>query len=205
MIARVRGFIPDLLSFSVRTQSILRSGLARQRVSSLVTLLLRSLPLRARVGAHHLEVTMRIFRGGSVIYAAATDLAIPGQTRALAQRDVKRMYGRPCLRSDYAAIPALIACTVLLFFGGPFFKFLLKSAAPSANSHTCPCRSDTRKCRADGFRIAAPAHRLFPRLRPYRLAVSTLLVAAMTLTYFAGFDIVGFLTVYAAVFTIGAR
>src|SRR5271155_3500732 len=94
MVASVRGFIHDLLSFfRSHKESILRSGTGALSGVFVVTFPYYFVPAMYGLGAAPiiLEATMRIFRGGSVVYAAATDLAIPGQTRALAQRDLRRM------------------------------------------------------------------------------------------------------------------
>jgi O-antigen/teichoic acid export membrane protein len=208
MIAQVRGFIPDLLSFfRSNKQSILRSGTGALSGVFFVTSPYYFVPFLYGLGSAPiiLEVTMRIFRGGSVIYAAATDLAIPGQTRALAQRDVKRMIRTTLFAVGLCCIPALIACTVLLFFGGPFFKFLLKSAATVPPTLIPVLVVLTLVSVVQMVSESLLQHTgYFLGYGRIGLAVSTLLVAAMTLTYFAGFDIVGFLTAYAVVFTTGA-
>jgi O-antigen/teichoic acid export membrane protein len=76
-----------------------------------------------------LEVTFRIFRGACVIFAAICDLAIPGQTRALAARDVDRLVRTTLLAVLMCCVPAAFACGVLIFGGDWLFKFLLHSAA----------------------------------------------------------------------------
>ncbi|MGB6568956.1 MAG: hypothetical protein WBF02_16785, partial [Xanthobacteraceae bacterium] len=76
-----------------------------------------------------LEVTFRIFRGACVIFAAICDLAIAGQTRALAVRDVSRLVRTTLLVAGLCCVPAAIACALLLFAGGPLFAFLLRTAA----------------------------------------------------------------------------
>ncbi|HUI14605.1 MAG TPA: hypothetical protein VL048_14180 [Xanthobacteraceae bacterium] len=76
-----------------------------------------------------LEVTFRIFRGSSVIFAAICDLAVPGQTRALAARNVDRLVRTTILAMGLCCVPAAIAGALLLFAGKPLFAFLLRSAA----------------------------------------------------------------------------
>jgi O-antigen/teichoic acid export membrane protein len=76
-----------------------------------------------------LEVTFRIFRGTCVIFAAICDLAIPGQTRALAARDRGRLIKTTLLAAGLCCVPAIIGSALLIFAGGPLFKFILHTAA----------------------------------------------------------------------------
>jgi O-antigen/teichoic acid export membrane protein len=208
MVARVRGFVPDLLSFfRSHKDSILRSGTSALSGVFVVTSPYYFVPLLYGLGSAPiiLEVTMRIFRGGSVIYAAATDLAIPGQTRALAQRDVARMVRTTLFAAGLCCLPALFACAVLIFAGGPFFRFLLKSAAtvPPTLVPILIVLMLTNVVQMVSESLLQHTG-YFRSLGRVGTVVAALMVTAMALTYIAGLDIVGFLAVYAAVFTTSA-
>jgi O-antigen/teichoic acid export membrane protein len=150
-----------------------------------------------------LEVTFRIFRGSSVLYAAACDLTLPGQTRALAMRDGRRMVRTTLIAVGLCSILALTACAALIFAGGPLFRFLLRSAA------TVPPQIAlilVVLLLANVLHIVAEAllqHTgYFRNLARINVLLAVMMVAATGLSVVAGFGIVGFLTAYAAVFSI---
>ena len=208
MVASVRGFIHDLLSFfRSHKESILRSGTGALSGVFVVTFPYYFVPAMYGLGAAPiiLEATMRIFRGGSVVYAAATDLAIPGQTRALAQRDLRRMVRTTLFAAGLCCIPALFACAVLIFAGGPFFRFLLKSAATVPPgivpilvvlmlANVVQMVSESLLQHTGYFRS----------LGRIGVIVAVVMVAATAVSFFARFDIVEFLAAYTAVFTMSA-
>ena len=87
-----------------------------------------------------LEATFRIFRGASVIYAAACDLAIPGQTRALAARDAPKLIRTTLIAAALCCVPAAFACGLLIFASKQLFVFLLRIGGDrpaSGHAHTC--------------------------------------------------------------------
>ena len=92
MAPQLRGFARELLAFfQTNMRSIARSGTFALSDIFIYTFPYYVVPWAFGLGAPIiiLEATFRIFRGASVIYTAACDLAIPGQTRALAARDAR--------------------------------------------------------------------------------------------------------------------
>src|SRR4029077_7588980 len=71
-----------------------------------------------------LEATFRLFRGASVIYTAACDLGLPGQTRALAARDPAKLVRATLIAAALGCLPAAFACGLLIFASKQLFAFL---------------------------------------------------------------------------------
>ncbi len=152
-----------------------------------------------------LEVTFRIFRGSGVIFAAICDLAIPGQTRALAARDVNRLVRTTLLVAGLCCVPAAIACALLIFAGGPLFAFLLRSAATIPPAIT-PILIVLLA--ASVLQIVAEAllqfTGFFRSLAYNGAAVAGAMIAATACAFAAHVDLIGFLAVYATVYAAGA-
>jgi len=132
LVPRLIGVPRDLLSFfELNWHSIARSGTGALSGVFVSNFPYYIVPAVFGLGAAPiiLEVTFRTFRGACAIFAAVCDLAIPGQTRALAGRDAKRMMRTTLLVVALCCIPAAIGCGLLIFAGGPLFTFLLRTAA----------------------------------------------------------------------------
>ncbi len=76
-----------------------------------------------------LDTTFKVFRGGAVIFAAVCDILVPRQTSALAERDGPTLVRATLTAAALCAIPAAIACGILLVAADKFFAFLLGNAA----------------------------------------------------------------------------
>jgi hypothetical protein len=208
LAANARGLVHDLiLFFRSNRGSIARSGTGALSGVFVATFPYYFVPLAFGLGSAPiiLEVTFRIFRGASVIYSAACDLALPGQTRALATHDVGRMVRTTMLAVGLCCLPAAVGCAVLIFAGGPLFKFLLRSAATVPPQivpilvalllvNVVQIVSETLLQHTGYFRNLARVGAL----------VAVLMVVATALSVVAKFDIVGFLIAYTAVFAAGA-
>ena len=152
-----------------------------------------------------LEVTMRIFRGACVIFAAICDLAIPGQTRALAAHDVERLVKTTLLAVGLCCVPAAIACGLLIFAGGPLFAFLLRGAA-TVPAGIVPIL--VALLLASILQIVAEAllqySGYFRSLACNGAAVVVAMIVITAISAVAKFDIVSFLTAYTVVYSAGA-
>ena len=152
-----------------------------------------------------LEVTFRIFRGACVVFAAICDIAVPGQTRAFAARNAGRLIRTTVVAAALCGLAAAIACALLVFAGGPLFTFLLKSAATVPHA-IVPIL--VVLLLAGVLQIVSEAllqYTGFFRSLAYNGgAVVVAMLAATVLAFVAGFDLVGFLAVYAAVYAAGA-
>jgi len=204
---RFGGFVHELLSFvRLNSGSIVRSGTSALSAVFAATFPYYFVPLVFGLGAAPiiLEVTFRIFRGTSVIYAAACDLTLPGQTRALAARDVRRLVRTTMLAVGFCSVPAILGCAALIFAGDSLFKLLLHSAATIPPQIT-PIL--VVLLLVNVVQIVAEAllqHTgYFRNLARVGALVAIMMVAAAVLTVLAKLDIVGFLAAYTAVFAMG--
>jgi O-antigen/teichoic acid export membrane protein len=208
LAARLDGFVHELISFfRFNGRSIARSSTSALSGVLVATFPYYFVPAAFGLGAAPiiLEVTMRIFRGGSVIYSAACDLTLPGQTRAAASRDLRRLVRTTALAIGLCSLPALFGCAVLIFAGDPLFHFLLRSAA------TVPPQIKTILVVLLLFNVIQIVSETllqhtgyFRNLARVGALVAILMVLAMALSIVAKFDIVGFLAAYTAVFVVGA-
>ena len=120
LASRLHGMPREFVTFIVANRrSIARSATGALSGVFIVTFPYYVVPLWFGLGAAPiiLEVTFRIFRGASVIFAAICDLAISGQTRALAARDVGRLVRTTLLVAGLCCVPAAIACALAHFRG----------------------------------------------------------------------------------------
>jgi hypothetical protein len=152
-----------------------------------------------------LEATFRIFRGASVIYTAACDLAIPGQTRALAAHDASRLIRTTLLAAALCCVPAAFVCLLLIFGSKQLFAFLLGAAAtvPPAVSPILIVMvlANLVQMVAQSLLLHAGFFREISRIGA---SVAIAMIAATAVSVVAKLNIVEFLAVYTAVYTAGA-
>jgi len=205
---RLSGVVREFLSFfRLNRHSIARSATGALSGVFIVTFPYYIVPIWFGLGAAPiiLEVTFRIFRGACVIFAAICDLAIPGQTRALAARDVNRLIRTTLLVAGLCCVPAAIACALLLFAGGPLFTFLLQSAATVPHAMV-PILIVLLL--AGVLQIVSEAllqfTGFFRSLAYNGGAVAVAMLIATLFAFVTGLGLVGFLALYAAVYAAGA-
>jgi O-antigen/teichoic acid export membrane protein len=205
---QMRGFPGELLRF-FRSN---RSTIARSGTSALSDLFIYTFPYYVVPAAFGLgapviilEATFRIFRGASMIYVAACDLAVPGQTRALAARDARRLIHTTLLATALCCVPAAFACSLLIFAAQPLFVFLLRSAAtvpaPIAGILVILLLANLVHMVSQSLLQHTGFFRDIARIG---LIVAAAMVVATALAVQVKLDIVGFIAVYAAVYTAGA-
>ncbi len=205
---RLRGVPRAFASFVImHRHSVTRSATGALSGVVIVTFPYYVVPVWFGLGAAPiiLEVTFRIFRGASVIFAAICDLAIPGQTRALAARDVDRLLRTTLLVLGICCVPAAIGGALLIFAGGPLFAFLLRSAATVPPAIT-PIL--VVLLAASVLQIVSEAllqfTGFFRSLAYNGVAVLAAMLAATAFAYASGFGLTGFLALYAAIYAAGA-
>lgn len=76
-----------------------------------------------------LDTTFKVYRGGSMIFGAVTDILVPRQTSALAERDGPTLVHATVLAAALCALPAAIISAVLLLGADRLFAMLLGHAA----------------------------------------------------------------------------
>jgi O-antigen/teichoic acid export membrane protein len=205
---RVRDFAHQFALFvRSNSRSIARSGTYALSDIFIYTFPYYVVPAAFGLGAPPiiLEATFRIFRGTSMIYAAACDLALPGQTRAVAAHDVTKLWRATLIAAGLCCIPAAFACALLIVAAQPLFVLLLHSAAtvPAAITPILVVLLS-----ANLVQMVAQSLLLhtgyFRELGRISAAVAAAMIAATAWSVAAEFDIVGFLAAYAAVYTAGA-
>jgi O-antigen/teichoic acid export membrane protein len=152
-----------------------------------------------------LDTAFKIFRGACVIFAAVCDLAVPGQTRAYAAGDGRRLAATTLLAAGLCAILALAACSLLLAGGDQIYRFLLHTAATVPPAVTPIV---VALLLAGVLQIVAEA--LLQHTGYFKslavngaLAVAMMLVATIV-TLVAKLSLIGFLTAYATAYALGA-
>src|SRR5580692_5941255 len=200
MAPRLRGFTRELTAFfRSHMRSIARSGTFALSDIFIYTFPYYVVPWAFGLGAPIivLEATFRIFRGASVIYSAACDLAIPGQTRALAARDAPKLIRTTLIAAGLCCLPAAFACGLLIFASKQLFAFLLGSAAtvpPTVTPILVQMVAQSLLLHAGFFR----------EISRICAGVAVAMVLATAIAAVAKLTIVEFLGVYAAVYTAGA-
>jgi O-antigen/teichoic acid export membrane protein len=208
MAPRLRGFVGELaMFFQTNMRAIARSGTFALSDIFIYTFPYYVVPWAFGLGAPIiiLEATFRIFRGASVIYTAACDLAIPGQTRALAARDASKLIRTTLIAAALCCLPAAFACGLLIFASKQLFAFLLGSAATVPPTVTpilvVMLLANLVQMVAQSLLLPASFFREISRIG---LGVAIVMVAATAIAVVAGLTIVEFLGVYAAVYSAGA-
>lgn len=208
MAPQLCGFADPLVEFfRSHHRSIRRSGTFALSDIFIYTFPYYVVPWAFGLGAPTiiLEATFRIFRGASVIYTAACDLAVPGQTRAIAARDPARLVRATLAAAALASLPAVLACALLAFAAKPLFAFLLGKAAtvPSAVTPILIIMlvANLVQMVAQSLLLHAGYFREISRIGA---GVAVTMVVATAVAVTAGLDIVEFLAAYAAVYTGGA-
>jgi hypothetical protein len=208
MAPRLRGFVGELRDFfRTNLRSIARSGTFALSDIFIYTFPYYVVPWAFGLGAPTiiLEATFRIFRGASVIYTAACDLAIPGQTRALAARDGAKLIRTTLIAAGLCCLPAAFACGLLIFASKPLFAFLLGKAA-TVPPTVAPIL--VVMLLANLIQMVAQSLLLhsgfFREISRIGAGVAVAMIVATAIAVAAKLDVVAFLGVYAAVYTAGA-
>jgi hypothetical protein len=208
MAPRLRGFAGELGDFfQTNMRSIARSGTFALSDIFIYTFPYYVVPWAFGLGAPIiiLEATFRIFRGASVIYTAACDLAIPGQTRALAARDASKLIRTTLIAAGLCCPPAAFACGLLIFASKQLFAFLLGHAA-TVPPTVAPIL--VVMLLANLIQMVAQSLLLhsgfFREISRIGAGVAVAMIVATAIAVMAKSDVVQFLGVYAAVYTAGA-
>ena len=208
MAPRLRGFAGELKEFfRTNMRSIARSGTFALSDIFIYTFPYYVVPWAFGLGAPIiiLEATFRIFRGASVIYTAACDLAIPGQTRALAARDASKLIRTTLIAAGLCCLPAAFACGLLIFASKQLFALLLGHAAtvpPTvAPILVVMLLANLVQMVAQSLLLHSGFFREISRIGA---GVAVAMIVATAIAVAAKLDIVAFLGVYAAVYTAGA-
>lgn len=151
-----------------------------------------------------LDTAFKVFRGGSVAYSAACDIALPRQTRAYQQRDLRGLIRSTIIALGLCAVPTLIASTVLLFAGQQLFAFLLGPSAvmpPIVPLLILLLVANMVQMVALSLLVHTGFFKDIAKAGPVVAAAITL---GMLFAYLTKADIVEFLWIYAVIYSLGA-
>ncbi len=113
-----------------------------------------------------LDTTFKIYRGAAILYAAGADVAVPRQTRALAERDQKSLLKATLMAAALCSLPALALCGILLC--GKRAAICHSARAGRHHARRQRRRSWSRSCSPTSPRpspIRSCSHGLFPPTR----------------------------------------
>lgn len=76
-----------------------------------------------------LDTLFKVVRGATVLYSAASDVALPRQTRAHSEGDRRSLVLATWMAAGLASLPGIVICIALAFFSEPMFRILLGNSA----------------------------------------------------------------------------
>ena len=150
------------------------------------------------------DTAYKIFRGNQMIYGATTDLFVPRQTRAFNDRDAPTLVRATLLALGVSAIPLATVLAGLTIFHDRFFAVLLGSAAsmPAEVVPVLAIMLSVNLVKLVAYSVLVHCGFFFEvaRLGPVFVVVMT---ATGALALWLKLDVVGFMALNAAGYTIG--
>jgi O-antigen/teichoic acid export membrane protein len=150
-----------------------------------------------------LDTTFKIFRGTVILYAAGSDVAVPRQTRAIAEKDQKTLVRATLMAAALCSLPALFLCGFLLLASKQFFAILLGPAATMPPATTPILVTLLLANVAQTVSNSLLLHSgYFKQLATIAAGLAVALTIMTAIVLFLKFDISGFLWGYAITFAI---
>ena len=150
-----------------------------------------------------LDTTFKIFRGTVILYAAGCDVAVPRQTRALAEKDRPALVKATLLAAALCLLPAIALCALLLFGAAPLFALLLGPAATMPAAVTpiliVLLLANVAQTVANSLLLHTG---YFRQLALIAAGLGVALTLMTGIAFLAGTDIAGFLWGYAIVYAV---
>jgi O-antigen/teichoic acid export membrane protein len=205
LLSRFTAALTDFWRVSKR--EILRNGTFAGSELAIYTFPYLIVPAAFGLGAPTiiLDTVFKVFRGTTVIYAAALDPLVPQQTRAFAAHDAPTLKKATLTATILVALPALALSILLLTAGDQLFALLLRHAAtvpPAAVSVLVVLLFANM---AQNISSCLLQHTGFFREIANVAIFLVVGMAGMTAAVLAaGLGITGFLAGYAAVYAAGA-
>jgi hypothetical protein len=151
------------------------------------------------------DTALKIFLGTLNLCSAACDLLVPRQTAAYAARDRHTLLRATSMAFALCALPALAVAGLLVIGAKGLFALLLSRSAdmPAALTPILLILLAAGAIKtAPGFLLQYTGH--FKETAMLSLANVALMTTGMLLAVVGGFDVVGFVGIYAAVFVLAA-
>ena len=109
-----------------------------------------------------LDTLFKVVRGATVLYSAASDVALPRQTRAHSEGDRKSLVLATWMAAGLASLPGIAICIALAFFSEPMFRILLgEFRGDAAGDREPDDRAADREPDPDRVEFPPDPHRLF--------------------------------------------
>lgn len=197
----LRGF------FREHRPEILRSGVYAVCDTFIYNFPYLLVPVAYGVGAPTIifDTAFKIFRGSALIYNAASDIAVPRQTRAFAAHDQRTLIRATLLGCALSALPAAVICGLLIFAADKFFAILLGPAAVMPPAVTpiliVLLLANLVQTAANSLLMHTGFFHAIARLAAL---MAVLMIALSAIAFFAHIDIVRYLALYAGLYACGA-
>lgn len=147
------------------------------------------------------DTAFKIFRGATVLFSAACDLAVPRQTRSYQAGDRHGVWRATLLALGLGAGPAVVLCGLLLGWGDGLYRLLLGSAAVMPASVT-PVLVVLIACNllqtVSNFLLTHTG--FFPVMARAAGTMSLVMAGVAALTIALELDVIGFLSLYAVAY-----
>jgi len=205
---RLSGAADNLVSFfRANRAQLMRSGVYAASEIYIYNYPYLIVPMLFGLGAPPiiLDTTFKVFRGGATIFGAVCDILVPRQTSALAERDGPTLVRATLLAAALCAIPAGIACAILVFGADRLFAFLLGHAATMLPATTPILIVLLIANLTQMVTHSVLVHNgYFREVARLGIGVSAAMTAVAGIAIVGHLDIVRFLESYAAVYACGA-
>lgn len=208
LVPRLRGFTARLRAFLVAN----RAELARSGTYAASEIYVHNypyliVPMLFGLGAPPiiLDTTFKVFRGGAMVFAAVTDILVPRQTSALAERDGPTLVRATLVAAGLCSIPAAILIALLVFAAEPLFALLLGDAAtmPAATVPILIVLVTANMVQMVTYSVLVH-NGYFKELARIGMAVAAGMTGLGAFAIVAQTGIVQFLQIYAAIYACGA-
>jgi hypothetical protein len=152
-----------------------------------------------------LDTTFKVFRGCAMVFGAVCDILVPRQTSALAERDGRTLVRATLVAAALCAVPAALACLVLVFAGNRLFALLLGNAATMPPA-TVPILIVLIAANLAQMvtQTVLTYNGFFKDVARVGLGVAAAMTGVSAFALLTRLDIVQFLQTYAAVYACGA-
>jgi O-antigen/teichoic acid export membrane protein len=152
-----------------------------------------------------LDTLFKVVRGATVLYSAASDVALPRQTRAHSEGDRRSVVLATLMAAGLASLPGIAICIALAFFSEPMFRILLGDSAvmPQAIVHLMIVLliANLIQTVSNFLLIHTGYFKVIARLS---VLVSLAATFATAIAIVAGADLTGFIKAFTAVYVASA-
>jgi O-antigen/teichoic acid export membrane protein len=152
-----------------------------------------------------LDTLFKVVRGATVLYSAASDVALPRQTRAHSEGDRRSVVLATWMAAGLASLPGIAICIALAFFSEPMFRILLGDSAvmpqPIVHLMIVLLIANLIQTVSNFLLIHTGYFKVIARLS---ILVSLAATFATAIAIVAGADLTGFIKAFTAVYVASA-